>query len=179
MVYAILEEARLPERILAPYRKFLEKMGVHNTVAGDLGEAYDKPMGIPHGDPLSMMVTALLLRPQIEQMKSVVVDPRVLAGDLQIITTGPRRLENYVNASDLTHAHLESMGTKFAPKKSVSFSTDHTARKWLRSHRWGRIGSTIPVVTHVRDLGAHFNTMMEKDEGRHLNDKDDPNCPSY
>lgn len=64
------------------------------------------------------MVTALLLRPWIEQMKSVAAEPRVLDDDSQMITTVPRRLENYAHACDFTHAHLESMGAKLAPRKS-------------------------------------------------------------
>ena len=62
-----------------------------------------------------MMVNGLLLRPRIEQMKSVAVEPRVLADDLQNTTTQLRRLENYVYVSDLTHARLESMGRSWHP----------------------------------------------------------------
>ena len=73
---------------------------------------------------MSMMVTSLLLRPWIEQMKSVAAEPRILADDLQIITIGPRHLENYVHATDLTHAHLHDMGARLAAQKSISFSSD-------------------------------------------------------
>jgi hypothetical protein len=54
---------------------------VYNSVAGGLGQPYTKPASIPQGDPLSMMVVALLLRAWIIQMNRVAVEPRVLADD--------------------------------------------------------------------------------------------------
>ena len=146
----------MPERVLGPYKRFLEHLVIYNTISGGLGAAYTKPTTIPQGDPMSMMVTALILRPWIEQMKSVAVEPRVLADDLQIVASGPRHLENYVHASDLTHAHLHDMGARLAAQKSISFTSEPAARKWLRNHKWRRIGGKIPVITDVRGLGAHW-----------------------
>ena len=115
-----------------------------------------------------MMVTALLLRPWIEQMKSVAAEPRVLADDLQILTTGPRHLENYVHASDLTHAHLHDMGAKLAAHKSISFSSEGLARKWLKQHNCRRLGCKIPVITDAIDLGAHFDATKGRMRGTTL-----------
>ena len=69
LVYAILQEAGMPQRMLGPCKRLLEKMEVRNTVPGGLGEAYDEPTSIPQRDPVSMMATALRLRPWIEQMQ--------------------------------------------------------------------------------------------------------------
>ena len=41
---------------------------LYNTIAGGVGEPYHKPTSVPQGDPLSMMVTALLIRPWIMEM---------------------------------------------------------------------------------------------------------------
>ena len=142
----------MPTRILEPYKRFLEEVRVHNTVAGGLGEAYHKPTSIPQGDPYSMMVVALILRPWIMQMREAAVVPRILADDLQIIATAPKHLEHFEYAFDLTHEHLDDMGAKLEPATSVTFTSEAADRKWLRAHRWRRIGNSIPVILHVRDL---------------------------
>ena len=80
-----------------------------------MGKAYHKPTSIPQGDPYSMMVVALILRPWIMQMREAAVVPRILADDLQIIATGPNHLENFEHAFDKTHEHLHDMGARLAP----------------------------------------------------------------
>ena len=156
--FKLLEEAGMPARVLEPYKKFLEAIHVHNTVDGGLGNAYHKPTSIPQRDPFSMMVVALILRPWIMQMREAAVMPRILADDLQIFASGPRRLENLEHAFNLTHEHLEDMGAKIAPAKPVTFTPEPVDRRWLRTHKWRRLGTTKPVILHVRDLGAHLNT---------------------
>ena len=42
-----------------------------NIIFGGLGEAYFKPTSIPQGDPMSMMITSLLLRAWVIQMKDM------------------------------------------------------------------------------------------------------------
>ena len=63
LLYKILEEAEMPTKISEPYKRFLQAIHVQNMVAGGFGKAYHKPPSIPQGDPYSMMVTALILRP--------------------------------------------------------------------------------------------------------------------
>ena len=72
-------------RVREAYQKFQEHLKVRNTIAGGIGETYDKPTSIPQGDPSSMMRTSLLMRAWIMQMHSLSVQPRLLADDLQII----------------------------------------------------------------------------------------------
>ena len=129
---------------------------MYNTVAGGLGEAYTKPTSIPQGDPFSMMIVAILLRAWIMQMKSIGVQPRLLADDLQILSKGTRHLEHFTDAFDKTHEHMEAMGARIAPQKCYTCSTNATAREWLRTHRWRRIQQTVAVVNDVRGLGAHW-----------------------
>ena len=55
----------MPKQLIHTYRNLLESLTVRNTVAGGLGESYSKPTSIPQSDPMSMMVTSLLLRPWV------------------------------------------------------------------------------------------------------------------
>ena len=60
------------------------------------------------------------------------------------------------------------MNAKLAPAKSVTFTSEAADRKWLRTHKWRRLGKTIPVILHARDLGAHLNTSVGKQVGTTL-----------
>ena len=117
-----------------------------------------------------MAVTALLLRPWIMEMRERSVVPRILADDLQVIAVGKNHLEDYTEAMDATHKHLQDMGAKVSPPKCVSFSSDDVARRWLKEHRWRRLGRVIPVKNDCRDLGAHFN-VAGKRNGKTLTDR--------
>ena len=75
---------------MAAYEAFQEDLQVRNTIAGWIGQEYKRPTSIPQGDPLSLVITPLLLRAWIMQMKAMEVKPRVLAGDLHILASGPR-----------------------------------------------------------------------------------------
>ena len=61
----------MPAGILHAYKDFQETLMVRNTVAGGLGEPYGEPTSIPQGDPMSMMITSLLLRAGVIQMKEM------------------------------------------------------------------------------------------------------------
>lgn len=156
LIYKILEETGMPEEMLATYSKILERLTVYTTVAGGLGEAYTKPASTPQGDPMSMMVVAIVMRAWIMQMKVMAVKPRLLADDLQLLSTGARHLEHFEYAFNKTREHLDDMGAKIAPLKCYTCATNSAARKWLGTHQWRRLRRTIPVVNDVRDLGAHW-----------------------
>ena len=143
-------------------------MKVRDTIAGGLGEEYVRKTSIPQGDPLSMMIVALLMRPWMMQMKAVAVIPRILADDLQIFTAGERHIENLTYPFDLTDKHMEAMGARIAPTKSVTFASTSTSREWLREHRWRRLGKKVPVQTDMKDLGAHLNTATNRAYGATL-----------
>ena len=93
------------------------------------------------------------------EMKALAMNTRILADDLQLVSIGPRHLENFTQAFDKTHAHLTAMGAKIAASKSLTFSSDETTRRWLKTHQWRMVGETIPVITDARDIGAHLNTL--------------------
>ena len=62
------------------------------------------------------------------EMISLAMKTRILADDLQLISTGPRHLDNFKDAFDKTHAHLHAMGAKIAANKSITFSSNESAR---------------------------------------------------
>ena len=62
-----MSEASVPKGIISPYKDFQEILGCHNTLPGCIGQPYKKVASIPHGDPYSMMIIALLLRPWVLQ----------------------------------------------------------------------------------------------------------------
>ena len=67
-----------------------------------------------------------------------------------------------------THEHLQMMGARIAPKKSLTFSSCPTSRKWLREHKWRRIQTKIPVINDYRDVGAHLNATKVRKVGTTL-----------
>ena len=98
-----------------------------------------------------MMVTALIMRPWIMQMKASAMHTRILADDLQLVSVGPKQLENFVAAFNQPYEHLEAMGANVAANKSLTSSSDEVARRWLTKHGWRRLGKTIPVIVDTRD----------------------------
>ena len=129
----------MPDGVLGAYKSFIEMMVVYNTIVDGVGEGYHKPASIPQGDPFAMMATALFMWPWLMQMRPMDVKPRILADNLQVVSTGPRHLEQIVVAFDKTHAHLEAMGARIATQKSLTFSSNTVARGLLSEHRWRRL----------------------------------------
>ena len=171
LVDRMLQAAGMPAKIRRTYVQYIDNLQVRNTVAGGLGKAYSRPTGIPQGDPFSMMVTSLLLRPWIAQMASIGAIPRVLADDLQVMAYGDDSLQKYVTAADLTHKHLQDMGAKVSAGKCINFASSETTRVWLRTHKWRRLNKTISVQNECRDLGARLNMAGKRRTGRTLTER--------
>ena len=91
------------------------------------------------------------------QMINLKVNPRILAGDLQLMCTGSEHFDAFTRAFDATHQHLEDMGARLAPKKSITWSSSAATSKWLTTHRWDKPRRTIKVITDGRDLGCHMS----------------------
>ena len=88
----VLETAGMPKEVLQAYMGFINNLSVRSTIAGGLGEEYTKATSIPQGDPMSMAVIALMMRAWIVEMQRCAVSPRLLADDLQLLSTGERHL---------------------------------------------------------------------------------------
>ena len=63
IVYSMAEKAGMPMRVLRAYKSFQELLTARNSVAGHMGHEYPKPTSIPQGDPRSMMVVVLIMKP--------------------------------------------------------------------------------------------------------------------
>ena len=61
-----MEKAGIPKGILRAYKSFQEELKARNTISGGLGSEYKRETSIPQGDPFSMMLIALLMRPWME-----------------------------------------------------------------------------------------------------------------
>ena len=81
----------------------------------------------------------------------------MLADDLQLLGTGTRHAERFQDAFDKTREHLEDLGAKLAPARSMTFPWEPAAGNLLRTHRWRALGRVVKVVTDCRDIGAHLN----------------------
>eukprot|EP00973_Karenia_brevis_P078718 10926234-Karenia_brevis.AAC.1 len=129
-------------------------MSVYNCIGGTLGAPHFHRCGIPQGCPFSMVFISLYLRSWISQMLSIHACPRTLADDILVTAKGSRALHIFHLAFDLTIRHLLDLGGKLAPGKSKIFASFASHRRWLASYVWDRVNQTIPVVTHLRDLGS-------------------------
>ena len=151
--------AGMPAGIVRAYMNFHDGLQVYNGLAGGLGSPYQKVMSIPQGCPFSMMIIALMLRPWIIMTRATnTIAPRVLADDLLLLGIGEGHIGAFHVAFNNTLEYMQDMGAKISPTKSYIFSNDASIRKWFSTFRWKALGVVIPVVLHLRDLGAHLNT---------------------
>ena len=63
VVYKVAEAAGMPTKVLDSYKRYQESLSIRNSVAGGLGDKDRKRTSIPQGDPFSMMMVALIMRP--------------------------------------------------------------------------------------------------------------------
>ena len=101
-----------------------------NTLAGSAGEPYTRQTGIPQGDPISMMVIALLSTAWMNQMEELGVQPRILADDIAVLAGGENAPEAFEKAYDATQDHLTRMGARISPQKCIVFASSD-AHRWL------------------------------------------------
>ena len=102
------------------------------------------------------VIVAMIMLPWIQDMQAMGVTPRILADDLLVIAHGPAHVVKAEEAIDRTHQMLQEMGAMVSPTKSYNFSSDEAMRRWLKEHKWRMLGTKIPVVHDMRDLGAHL-----------------------
>ena len=69
LIYMLARCAGMPAPIVEAYMRYQEKLIMRNTVAGGVGETFAKKVGIPQGEPLSMLFAALILRAWAEMMR--------------------------------------------------------------------------------------------------------------
>ena len=160
ILYVLAKAVGMPERILSTYIRFQEELLIQNTISGGLGKPYKRRCGIPQGDPLSMMMTALLLRPWVMLMKARHLFPSILADDILLVAKGKDMLGNFSIGLHETHEYLIMVGAKIAPKKSFNFASTLECRTWLENTTWPLAQGSILVQKGFRYLGAHLTTAV-------------------
>ena len=154
----LLLAAGMPPKIVQAYASYHSTLVVYNALAGGFGKAYHKVLSIPQGCPFSMMIIALMMRPWLCLVTlSNIIQPRVLADDLMLLGIGEGHLNAFYHAFSDTHLYMQDLGAKIAPEKSLLFSNDGAIRRWISEVHWIHLGTSIPVVVHLRDLGSHLN----------------------
>ena len=148
--------------LLDTYRRFQEGLLVHNSLADGIGMPYDRKCSTPQGDPLSMMMVAMIMRPWLKMMERDRTQAMILADDIMLMASGGGMVRKFATALDKTHRYLEDMGAKVAPDKSFNFASNKEARKWLAETKWPTINAVIKVVEDFRYVGAHINTSNSK-----------------
>ena len=87
--------------------------------------------------------------------------PRTLADDILLLSYG-NNLNSFLHSFNALHVYLRDLGSKVAPDKSLTFSTNPDFRTKLASHHWPDLGSKIVVKLQFRDLGSHTNLSFSK-----------------
>lgn len=106
LLYKLAEVAGIPTGIITAYKNYQEHIYVYNTIHGGIGNGFKRRTGIPQGCPLSMMFTALLLRPWAQMMDEMKVQPRLLADEMLLVTIGSGHLTRFKKALNATHTHI-------------------------------------------------------------------------
>ena len=163
LLFALLRHSNFPPRLLCAYTSFINNISVQNSICGHVGDPHQHACGIPQGCPLSMLMVAFLMKPWVELTASVGCSPRVLADDILVAAHGTDHQRHFHHAFSLTLEYIQDIGATIAPDKSYLISTNRVTRKWLRSVTWPQVGgASIPVQSHVRDLGTHLCTTEGK-----------------
>ena len=149
--------AGMPMKILDAYLRFQEELETVNTIVGGLGRPYKRRCGIPQGDPLSMLMVALLMRAWVSKMKTMDVKPSLLVDDILVIAEGKDMALKFKKAMDATHQYLKDMGGTIAPNKSHNSASTNAMKKWLKNHVWELIGGKVEVVQHFKYLGGQVS----------------------
>lgn len=149
--------AGMPRKVLGAYKDYIERLKLHNCLAGGVGTPHARRCGIPQGCPFSMMHVALIIRPWIIIMRTLGAACFILADDVLILAKGERMVAILARAINFTHKRLQSMGARIAPSKSCNFASTPGPTTWLKESWWNEISDSIEVVKDFRYLGAHLS----------------------
>ena len=159
LVYQLAAAAGIPPPILTACQAYIDNLCVYNALAGGVGTQHKRLCGLPQGCPFPMVMVALIVRPWIILMRTVIgVQCYILAAVVLILATGRRMIGSFAEALDKTHMYLKAMGAKVAPTKSYNFASNGRGAIWLGDTKRKDIDAKIEVVKDFRYLGAHLTT---------------------
>ena len=162
LVVCTAARAGCPLEVVGPWYRLMQGMQCYNLLAEGVGEGYAKPCSIPQGCPFSMMWLALLSTGLERTVRAHHCRPRVLADDWLVSAAGEDHDTRLKAGAGSAHGLMHSMGARVAPAKCGLLSTEPRARKALATHRWPHLATTVPVVNHMRDLGAHVDFTRQR-----------------
>ncbi len=87
-----------------------------------------------------MCLVGLLMRPWVGLMREMGVEPRVLADDLFLYSSGKKHATTMVDAMKASFRYFADIGAKVAPAKCFVTSTSQAARSNLRDYVWNNQG---------------------------------------
>ena len=102
-------------------------------------------------------MVALLLKPWINYMIELEVEPRVLADDLMVTAVGEGSRTKTISAMQKSRQYFHDIGARVANNKCFTFATDPKVRKELNEFIWDQPGTKIPNCRSFLDVGAHMN----------------------
>lgn len=65
VVYTMAAYAGMPRHVLPAHKDYIEHLKLFNCIAGGVDTAHQRRCGIPRGCPVSMMIVALIMSPQL------------------------------------------------------------------------------------------------------------------
>ena len=149
LVKRIVTAAGMPPSIITACTRYLTTMQYYNSFNTTLGQLHKRKSGIPQSCPLAMMIIS---------MRAIRATPRLLTGDLSVLTESQYDEHNIHKGMDVTHEYKTTIGATTAPTKRYNFSTIPKAKLNLCSHIWHHLNCTTLVIVNTRDLRSHLNT---------------------
>ena len=117
-----------------------------------------------------MSMLALLLKPWVNKMRDLNVEPRCLADDLMILATGVTHQARYIRAMKQSKLFFHDIGARVANNKCFSFAGDATTRQFLANYGWDDKQTKIPTINNFRDIGTHLN-LTSNNNGKIITDR--------
>ena len=170
LVKEVAHAAGMPDRILIPYMAYLEQMETQFQIGQTIGAPHKDKASIPQGCPFSMSMLALLLKPWINKMRELNVEPRCLADDLMILATGITHQARYIRAMKQSKIYFKDIGARVADNKCFSFAGDSNTRQFLADYIWDDKHTKIPTINNFRDIGTHLN-LTNNNNGKTITDR--------
>jgi hypothetical protein len=160
LVYLLASKAGMPSRVLLPYMRYIDSLKVRYQVGSSVGVPHVDRTSIPQGCPFSMTMVALIMIPWIHKMRSMKVEPRVLADDLLFVATGDGHRARTIACLTESVRFFRAVGARVATNKCFTFAGDDPTRKLLNDHEWDCGDINIPCKSDFRDLGSHLNVTL-------------------
>ena len=91
-----------------------------------MGDLYRAEAGIPQGDPLSMMIAAMVMRPWAEMMRDHGNVSYLYVDDIMVMTSGEGMLEKIEGAMGATLEYLGDIGANISAE-------NHTCLQQMRN----------------------------------------------